>query len=85
MKIIVSYTEASAPYYDNESPCETLVENNEGKQMSVSFGAGEPEDMSLGRDLSDAFRIKELVKFAYECGKNNEDIEVVEQEYPDWD
>ena len=80
MKIIVSYTKASKPYYDDDSPCKTEVITNTGSE-SVQFGSGEPEDMSLTRDLSDAFNIVDLCKLAYEAGKRGEDIEIINKEY----
>ena len=49
---------------------EVALINEEGKKlMSVSFSEGEPEDMTLGRDLSDAYDIAELVEKAYELGR----------------
>jgi len=83
MKIIVKYSEGTAPYYDNESPCHTTVVSNTGTTLSVSFGAGEAEDMILSRDLSDAFNIRNLLELAYQCGKQGEEIKIIEQEYED--
>jgi len=42
---------------------------------SVSIGEGEPEDMYLFRDLSDAYSISDLVSMAYQAGKNGEEFE----------
>ena len=39
---------------------------------SVSFGEGEPEDMTLGRDLCDAYSISSLLMEAYEAGRRGE-------------
>lgn len=47
--------------------------NKEGKTISVGFGEGEPEDMVLFRDLSDAHDLVDFAKFAYLAGKNGED------------
>jgi len=44
---------------------------------SVQFGSGEPEDMTLNRDLSDAYSISNLLVAAYEAGKRGEDIEEI--------
>jgi len=46
-----------------------------GKIKYLSFGRGEPEDMSLARDLSDAFHIKDLLLLAYQAGKAGEPLE----------
>lgn len=50
------------------------LETSKGKEY-LSFGRGEPEDMCLARDLSDAFRIKDLILMAYEAGKVGEPLE----------
>lgn len=42
---------------------------------SCSFGEGEPEDMTLNRDLSDAFSIGDMLVMAYEAGKRGEELE----------
>lgn len=57
----------------------TKIETGEGSK-SVSFGSGEPEDMNLIRDLSDAYSIKHMLVMAYHAGINNEDLEVIKQE-----
>ena len=50
--------------------------NDEGKQLnSVSFSEGEPEDMTLYRDLSDAYTIYDLVRDAYEYGRKGVEIQ----------
>lgn len=49
--------------------------NNEKK---VFFREGEPEDMTLGRDLSDAYDIPDMLIMAYEAGKNGEDLIIEE-------
>lgn len=50
--------------------------NGEGKQLnSVSFSEGEPEDMVLYRDLSDAYTIYDLVRDVYEYGRKGIEIQ----------
>ena len=44
-------------------------------KTSCSFGEGEPEDMTLNRDLSDAFNISDMLIMAYEAGKRGEELE----------
>lgn len=53
----------------------TQITTNEGTQ-SVGFYGGEPEDMTLDRDLSDAWNVVELLKLAYNAGKNGEELEI---------
>jgi len=37
---------------------------------------GEPEDATFSRDLSDIFKIPDLMKMAYEAGKRGEPFEL---------
>ena len=55
----------------------TIVSEREDKKISLRFGAGEPEDMNLARDLSDALSIPDVIKMAYEAGKNGEEFEII--------
>lgn len=43
-------------------------------EMLVEFWDGEPEDANLARDFSDCFSIVDLMRRAYEAGKNGEDF-----------
>lgn len=54
---------------------ETELTTNEGTK-SVNFAGGEPEDMTISRDLSDAWDIQTLLIMAYNAGKNGEVIEI---------
>lgn len=47
---------------------------------SVSFREGEPEDMTLNRDLSDAYSISGLVRTAYELGRQGAEVEFISKE-----
>ena len=49
----------------------------------ISFGEGEPEDMTLNRDLRDAFDISNLLKAAYKAGENQEGFEFVKELHQD--
>lgn len=74
MKVIETH------YYNNSdhseaSGIEVEIYNAKGVTCSVTIGEGEPEDMYLFRDLSDAYYISELIRIAYEEGKNGEDFE----------
>jgi hypothetical protein len=50
-----------------------------GKRF-LSIGPGEPEDATIYRDLSDVYKIKELIKFAYEAGKLGSSLEIITSE-----
>jgi hypothetical protein len=74
MKIIITHT----PDEDNWGQYEgvsTKIITNEGTN-SVSFFGGEPEDMTISRDLSGAWDISNLLVMAYNAGKNGEDLEI---------
>ena len=58
------------------SGIETKIETSTGIQ-EVEFRDGEPEDMYIARDLSDAKRIWRLLETAYYAGKNGEDIQII--------
>lgn len=70
MKVI--QTTYIGEYGDNGISVEIRRDNGEGE--TVSFIEGEPEDMSLSRDLIDAYSLVNLVKMAYEAGKEKETI-----------
>jgi hypothetical protein len=55
----------------------------EGKKLS--FLDGEPEDNSLGRNFNGVYSILDLVKLAYEAGKNGEELEIESVEIDDLD
>ena len=76
MKITVIHT-SDDDDYGQYAGVETLLETKDGS-VSVSFSGGEPEDMNLARDLSDAWNIKDLLIRAYNAGKNSELLEIKE-------
>jgi hypothetical protein len=45
-------------------------------RLRVSAGGGEPEDNTLGRDLSFVFDIVALMREAHEAGRKGEPLEV---------
>lgn len=53
---------------------QTLTIEVDGKGI-FGVGDGEPEDSNLSRDFSDCLRITDLMKMAYDAGKNGEDWE----------
>lgn len=74
MKIV--QTESGDGY---EGRLEISISTDTGSD-SVSFGNGEPEDMCLARDLSDAYSIVDMLVLAYEAGKRGETMEIVNEE-----
>lgn len=62
---------------DHDDASQVIVEviRDNGEKNSVSIGEGQPEDMYLFRDLSDAYSVFSLVKLAYEAGKAGEEFE----------
>ena len=45
---------------------------------------GEPEDNYLNRDLSFVYDIVDLIKEAYEAGKNGEELEISQEKVEDY-
>jgi len=48
-----------------------------------SIWEGEPEDMTLWRDLRDCYKIPELMRRAYDAGKMDDDFEIENVEVDD--
>ena len=75
-------TTITYPDYDDDEysdgTLETILETATAK-FTLTFGRGEPEDNSLGRDLNDAYDIKDALKAAYTAGKLNETLKIVEE------
>lgn len=67
--------------YEERKWLEILI--NDKKVFSI--GSGEPEDMSLDRDLNDAHKITSMMKEAYEAGKNGEPFELEKKDVTGWD
>ena len=72
MKVIETTSRFGEDGADSNIKLELVCDN--GDKESVSFGEGEPEDMYLFRDLSDAYSLFRLVKIAYEAGKRGEEF-----------
>lgn len=64
--------------YGEDSHIEIELTTEDGK-LSVDFGEGEPEDMTLGRDLSSAYSIGDMLVAAYNAGKRGETLEIVNE------
>lgn len=71
MKIIETVTPGE---WGDASHIEIELTTDSGTTF-CSFGEGEPEDMTLNRDLSDAFSIGDMLVMAYEAGKRGEELE----------
>lgn len=74
MKVIETHEFYNSDHDDASQVTIEVVRDN-GEHNSVSIGEGEPEDMYLFRDLSDAYSIYHLVKMAYKSGKAGEELE----------
>lgn len=73
-KITVKHAPDDNGYGEHEGVSVTIT-TNEGEK-EVTFQHGEPEDMIIGRDLSDVWEISELLILAYNAGKAGEALEV---------
>lgn len=57
----------------------TVTLTTEEQQSTFSIGEGEPEDMTLYRDLTDAYAVPDMLRAAYQAGKNGEPLEDSEE------
>ena len=69
---------ANSDWEYDDFQLEATNDKNESRRFRI--GRGEPEDMHLFRDLADALDVPELMKMAYEAGKNGEDFEIIEED-----
>lgn len=56
------------------------IYKNDDKSRLFSVHDGESEDNSLNRNFSNVYEIPNLMKMAYEAGKNGEEFEIVDIE-----
>ena len=78
MKIIVTQDNDEKNFGEYQS-----IEIEIDGERKFLFGKGEPEDMTLYRDLSDVYNIVPMLKKAWEAGKNGEPLEIEEREVKD--
>jgi hypothetical protein len=71
MRLVETITEGEYGEYGEDFNLKVILETSDF-EGSVSFGTGEPEDMTLSADLSDAYRISKLIKAAYDAGVRGE-------------
>ena len=74
MRITITH-DLDTDNYGRYAGLKTEIITNSGKG-DVIFRGGEPEDFSLSRDLSDAFKIQDLLILAYNAGKSGEYLEI---------
>lgn len=79
MQIVTYYDDGEASDYEYDR-FTLVVTNDNGESKRFSIGRGEPEDMYLFRDLNDALDVPDLMKMAYEAGKNGEELILQESE-----
>lgn len=70
---VISRTEEELEDYDWRDKVEIKVDG----QTVFYVADDEPEDSNLSRSFSDCFSIGDLMKKAYEAGKNGEDFELI--------
>lgn len=58
----------------------SIIALSEIEEAHLRFENGEPEDNNMSRNFSDIFLIKDLIKIAYNAGKNGEELEIIEKE-----
>jgi hypothetical protein len=73
MKVKTTYEKDA---YEDEVTHLSIKINN---KRHFSIGRGEPEDMTLYRNLSDAYNVVDMMRLAYEAGKAGETFETEEE------
>lgn len=71
MKIKVTYSRGE---YETTERIEIQV----NEKRCFSIGSGEPEDMTISRDLSDALNVVDMMQAAYNAGKSGEPFDLEE-------
>lgn len=74
MKVTILKTEE----FDNNVL--SIIALSEIEEAHLRFEDGEIEDNNMARNFSDIFLIKDLIKIAYNAGKNGEELEIIEKE-----
>ena len=73
MKIVINtLTEEAIERRDYRDAIEILIDD----KRVFSACDGEPEDNNLSRNFNDCYSIDNLLKQAYDAGKNGEDFEI---------
>ena len=65
-----SLTDKEIENRDYRDAMEILIDG----ESKFSVHDGEPEDNSLGRNFNDCWKIADLLKMAFEAGKNGEEF-----------
>lgn len=58
----------------------SIIALSKTEEVHLRFEDGEIEDNNMSRNFSDIFLIKDLIKIAYNAGKNGEELEIIEKE-----
>lgn len=86
----VKYAKVDDQFDDNEFKVLTLLGTNSDNEIDsievqingkceYSIWEDEPEDMTFGRSLNDAFKVPELMKLAYLAGKSGQTMYMAEE------
>ena len=65
---------------DYYKPALSIIAISKTEEAHLRFEDGEPEDNNMSRNFSDIFLIKDLIKIAYNAGKNGEELKIIEKE-----
>lgn len=77
MKVTILYTGVEIWDYNNILG---IIALSKTEEAHLRFEDGEIEDNNMSRNFSDIFLIKDLIKIAYNAGKNGEELEIIEKE-----
>ena len=58
----------------------SIIALSKTEEAHLRFEDGEVDENCISRNFSDIFLIKDLIKIAYNAGKNGEELEIIEKE-----
>lgn len=74
-EVIERWEDWASGEVDDKAISVALLDDDGYVMYLVRFNEGEPEDMTLGRDLYDAYQIADMIKAAYRLGKEGKELE----------
>ena len=80
MKVTILYRSAEIWFNKDYKHALNINVSAEHEHVDMMFEDGEIEDNNISRNFSDIFLIKDLIKIAYNAGKNGEELEIIEKE-----
>ena len=80
MKVTILYRSAEIWGNKDYKDLLSIIASSKTADAHLRFEGGEIEVNNMSTDFSDIFLIKDLIKIAYNAGKNGEELEIIEKE-----